>query len=329
MLKETVELTLSHVDLGTLGEQAAMTLVGNTFVHRLLEGKGHTLSEVKDANGHVAYPGFFMTHLSVPPAHLLEKHRVWEKVGVGIEVTSFGGMIVESTFVLGAPNEIPEEIDQLEEGTLPMVRAANMFVLEDSRGNEPQPSVPKRDCIADLPKRTTPPAAVARFGQVQIQGRVDPDFRPTMSARAPVRYPIVEGRDSAAGHALLFSSFVRIMDHALRTLLCEQAPTPVPVELVLCLAALERETWYLNNTYGDQVVLAKVGAKLEPCPRDLLAKDSGKVAAGILSCCTELYEESTNKLLIASKARQVFAVPATRKTLQKDVERLLANQSSV
>ncbi len=325
MLRETVELTLSHVDLGELGEQATMTLLGNTFVHCLLEGTGHTLRDIKDANGHVAYPGFFMTHLTVPPGHLLEQHQVWEKVGVAIEVKSFGGMILESTFMLGTPEELPADVDDLDDGKLPIVRGANMFVLEDSRGDEPQPSVPKRGCLTDLPKSTTPPPAVARFGQVQSQGRVDPEFRPRMRLSEPVCYPIVEGRDLAPGHALLFSSFVRIMDNAERILLCERVTPAFPTQLARCLSVLERETWYLNNSYGNQVIVAHVGASLEPCARDLVPKASGKVAAGILTSCVELYEQGTNKLLVAAKARKVLAVPTTRKTLLKDAERLIGS----
>jgi len=321
VLIDTVELTLSHVDLGELTEFAAMTLFGNAISHRIVLGTDVTVPEITDSDGNTLYPSYFMTHLKVPHSALLSSYKLWDRVAVGVNVRVFGGMILESSYLLGRPDEIPQDLDLWNTDAFPSMTGGTLFVVEESRGGEPKPSVPRGGLIAEMPKLAKPPASVAEFATVQTRGSLDPGFKGKLVSQAPIRHAVATGRDLAPGHALMFASFGKILDHVERTLLADLVFPPFPTDLINHLSLLERQTFYLNNCYGDQVLLANVRGRLTPS--DIVSRSAGSVPAATLTMVVELYEQTSRKLLVSSKASKLFALPSSRTTLLRDMERLL------
>ena len=153
---ENIELTLSHVGLGCLSEYALITLFTNSLFHRLAAGKQKPSSEIVDKNGEVLYPGYYLTHLTVPPGRLLEQYRAWQTYSIGVDAQIFGGMLMESRFILGDSDEIVDDPQTWDVNNFPSMRGSSMFIV-DRIGREPQVSIPRAGSIADLPKLPSRP----------------------------------------------------------------------------------------------------------------------------------------------------------------------------
>ena len=327
MLIEELELTLANVDLGTLTEHSAMVLFGIVASHAMTEGTGRSTREIQDMSGTTLYPALYHSHLQVPSTHLLQGFQVWDRVGVGIDMRSFGGMFLESTSLLGRKEEIPADVSTWGSVQLPRLRSNNLFILEDRRG-ESSPSAPRAGHVAKLPKLTAPPEAAARFSEVQVTGGKLDAFGGNLQLRSPLIYPLLTGRDLTPGHAMMFATFTKVMDWAERTLLLQHVWPGCPHVVVDSRAVLERETFYLGNAFADHTLQIDIRAKLLPCPADLAVPSVTLVPAAILEFATEIYNQSRNSLLIVSRGKQLIALPREQKTACREVERLLKHHGS-
>lgn len=320
MLIETVELTLGHVGLGTLGEVPLLALFASAQAHALTAGTGHTLREVTDAEGAALYPGYLWLHLRIPP-NSLEKYRLWDRVSVGVEVKRYGRMILDSTYVLGAPGEVAEVDAEWNLDALPSMRAASVWVV-DGRHGDPQPSSPKEGAIADLPPLKPGPAAMNRQREIRAAGSFGKEPR-QWSTRMPIVYPVRNGRDVARDHNLMFATYVEIMEVATATLLGDEAWPALPKALLEYRTLLEREVFFLSHTGAGKRVLVDVRADLSTCAQDLHGAARDVVSAGILDIVYELYEAETNTLLAVARARELFIIPRGRASLISDLARFM------
>jgi probable biosynthetic protein (TIGR04098 family) len=327
MLRESVELTLNHVGLGSLNEYALLGLFATAQAHALTEGKPHALSALVDVNGQPLYPAYYVTHVQIPPACLLSAFPLWSTVAVGVDVQSFGGIVLDSSYILGRPGEIADQVDGWDTAHLPAMRAGSMFVIDTpaaQHSGEVQVSAPRGDMIAALPRLKTPPAAIQRFQQVREQGLGDETEQPALATSQPIRYPVAAGRDAAAGHNMLFATFSTVMDTAEQTLLARNIWPPFPMALLNCLALLERETYYFANCQAGQTVQVQIRGHMAPCAPDLHGSAEDVLSAGMLHLVFELYRDDTGDLLVMSRATKLLAVPTRQQRLLHDVRRLLA-----
>lgn len=323
MLIEDVELTLSHVDLGTLSEFATMALFGNAISHRLTRSRGISTRQILDAEGRTLYPAYYMTHLQVPPGRLLEQFQVWDTVSVGVETRSFGGMIVDSSYALGRKGELAPDATAWDPKALPTMRSGTLFVIEDRR-TESQPAVPRADLVAEMPRLTQAPESAGRFKKIQGQGTLVPDFDGPLRPASPILYPVVQGRDVMSGHAVMFATFTRILEDIERILLTEHLWPAFPATLLDRRCLLERETYYLSNSYADSVIRADIAGKITPCPPELAMKvGPDLVPAALLTFVIELYQQARGTLLIASRVTKLIAIPAGNQAALRDAERIL------
>jgi probable biosynthetic protein (TIGR04098 family) len=340
VLSETFELTLCHVGLGSLSEPALLTLFADAQAHCLTAGTDGTLREVVDAAGHLLYPAYYRTHLKVPPERLLDSFRLWDRVSVGVDLKSFGGMQLDGTYVLGHAGEVAPDPVAWGSARLPAMRGSTLFVV-DHRDREQQVSIPAAGRIATLEKLARPPAEMDLFRRARALGARffqpldDPGPAALLAQRAPIRYPILPGRDVAAGreaayagHTLLFARFAEVMDEAERILLAEQVWPPFPRDLLRCRTVLERETYYFGTCGADQAIEAGVRAWLSPCPPRLHGNGAEIVSAATLRSVVELYDEASRRLLAVARAEKLLAVPSTDQGLLRDVERLLAEPAA-
>jgi probable biosynthetic protein (TIGR04098 family) len=316
VLIEESELTLGLVGLGALTEYAAMTLCADAQAHALTAGTGGTLRDIVDAAGHPLYPGYFWTHLIIPPERRLERHQIWDRVAVGVTVGSWGP-ILESSYLLGTPEELARS--ETERPPLPALRAASMFFAGRDSG-EPQPSTPRHGTIATLPKLAAAPAAVAKFREARVGGIVGATLEGSLRLGAPLEVPIVAGRDAAVGHSLLFAQFVRIFELGERALLTSLRP-PMHAALLDHLSLLEREIYYVDNCGPGARVAVDGGGRIERCPPRLTGK-SDEVSAAITSFELTAHDATSGRLLAVCRARKLLVVPKSRPSYLHDSERV-------
>lgn len=329
MLRRSSELTLSHVGLGVLNEYAAMTLCGDLLSRRLTEGTTNTVFDVTDASGNHLYPGFFSTHLVVPAEHPLDQYSLWREVSVAVEAESFGGMIVDSRFVFCSSGQTLQAAGTFETAGLPYMRSGTLWVVEGSRGRQAVPAIPKRELVAKLPKLVEPPASIGKFEAVQAAGTVDQEFASQFRLPKPLRYELHSGRDIAPGHAVMFSTFVWLQEHAERELLLKHLWPPLETGLLPCLQLRERESYYIDNTYGDRAIEISARARIEPCDADASSPNAKRhIPICQVTFVIEMYEERTGRLLFASKGTKALAVPPDQKALLRSAERVLFQMSS-
>lgn len=325
MLKETVELTLSHVDLGTLSEFAAMALFGNAISHCITRGRGRSTREITDVEGHLLYPAYYMTHLRVPPKHLLQRYQVWDNVEIGVDVRSFGGMMLDSRYILGPPGAFKEDASTWNTDAFPTMRGGTLFVVEDSRGENSRPGKPRSDHVAELPKLTTRPESSVQYNKVLSTGTLVPGFKGNLRARSPISYPLVTGRDVIPGHSMMFATYNRLMEYAERELLTNHVWPPFPLSLLDHRSILERETYYLNNAQVGETVTIDIRGEYKPCSDDLFDDRSDLIPGGQLTFALEVYAERRNSLLLASQVKKILAIPASQRGAVRDAERLISS----
>ncbi|HEY4176412.1 MAG TPA: hypothetical protein VGM90_06255 [Kofleriaceae bacterium] len=321
MLIEPVELTLAHVGLGELREVPLLALFASAQAHALVAGTEHTLRDVTDAAGAKLYPGYSWLHLRVPPSRRLGQFQVWDRVEVGVDVKRFGGMVLDSTYVLGAAGELSTMTADWPLDALPSMRAMSMWIVDGAPG-DPQPSSPQRGAIAELPSLSNPPDAMKRFRTMRATGSFDREPRP-WSTTKPVRYQLHMGRDVARDHNLMFATYVEIMEVATEAVLRGVVWPAIPAALLEHRMLLEREVFFLSHTKGGEQVLVDVRAKLTPCAENFHGDAKDMVSAGILDIVFELYEEGTSSLLAIAHARELFLVPRKRAGLVADLARFL------
>lgn len=323
MLIEEVELTLAHVDLGTLGEFSAMVLFGNALCHRMTQGtKLAGIREIQDAAGRSLYPANFMTHLRVPSKRLLDDFAVWDRIAVGAEIHSFGRMILDSVLVLARPGTIsPGNIRQYVD-SCPSLHVGSLFIV-DGRRDDPDTSVPRQGHLAELPTLTELPPTVARFNEVQKKGGRLKEFDGNLKPREPIYYPLIADRDVALGHAVMFATFIRILDIAERQLLSDHLFPGFHETLIHRRAVLERETFYLGNCFAGDRLRIDVKGKVLPCPPAIQVSSMDMDPVAILEFVYEIYEEKRNALIVVSHVKKLVIVPRAMRTARREAERFL------
>ena len=130
---ENVELTMSHVGLGSLNEYALMVLFGNAHSHRLVAGTGAKPDGMVDQRGNVLYPAYFMTTLKVPTCNLLRSFKLWEQVDVGVEIHRFGDTLLESRYALGRDGALDPRGADWSEALWPTMSGNNLIVVDTHR----------------------------------------------------------------------------------------------------------------------------------------------------------------------------------------------------
>ncbi len=322
MLIDKVELTMNHIGLGELTELATMTLFGNTHSHDITRGTGGSISDIVDVSGAHLYPGYYWTHLRVPPNRLLGDFKVWDTINVGVDVRTFGGLLLNSTYVLGREGELQADSTQWNLDALPSMRAANTFYVDGIEG-EPKPSAPKAGTVAELPKQKETPASLSLFRQVRDRANIDPHFDGKLTTSQPLQYQLILGRDLQPGHGIVFSRYVEISDVLERELLSQHVWPPFSEALLGYLSVIERETYYFSNVRRPHLLRANIRAKLSKPTSAQQATKKDVVAAGVLTSVIEMYSDH-GALLVMAKAQKLIAIPRDQQALLAQADMLLA-----
>jgi len=193
MLIETVELTLSHVGLGSLTEYGAMLLFANAFSHRITQGTGRSAKSIVDQNGATLYPAYGITSLTVPPTCPLSRFRLWDEVSVGIDSRTFGGLIVQSTGVLTPGGMIAPDPATWDATVFPMWRAMNTYIIDGA--GPTRVSSPQHSAVSQLPSIGAPPSTLETFRNIRAAGGYIGMRNISIASPRPISIPLAHVRD--------------------------------------------------------------------------------------------------------------------------------------
>lgn len=312
MWKESVELTLSHVGLGHLSEVAALLLFANARAHALTAGLDTSQADITDVHGRPLYPAYYWTWLRVPPTRLLSRHRVWSRVDVAVDVRAYGGMLLDTRYVLapgGTP--IPDAPDTWAGLELTTMHAGSVFVAEH-RGGEGQVALPDPRRIAPLGTLKSQPESMARFDDARARRPVH-----AHPARIRVGLDVRLGRDAAPGCDLTFAKLIELAMLAEHQLLLEHHRCPR--SLLERLEIVERETFYLDNARAGEDIEVEVSAAVL---RPEIALSEGTVLGAALELVSEVRQRPSHRTLAISRSRGLFALPVSAHGAIRDAARV-------
>jgi probable biosynthetic protein (TIGR04098 family) len=323
----TVELTMSHVGLGSLTESALMVLFGNAHSHRLVAGTGRKPDGLVDHQGNRLYPAYFATSLRIPVGTLLSSHKLWEHVDIGIDVRRFGETLLESTYILGRKGCIGPELPDWHAPPSPMMTGCNLMVVDAVDGTgfaNRQAAVPRSECLAPLPKLRSVPAAVARSKLIRSQGfRLEPAGI-ALRTEEPIRYTVRPGADAAPGHAMVFANFSDIMDVAEREFLARHSQFALPAQALDHLSVLERDTYYYGNCCGGESVNIRMSGFIRLLDWTKLNESSNCILAAELNLEFEIGKVADGSLVAMARVKKLLVLPAKGQDVARDVARILS-----
>jgi probable biosynthetic protein (TIGR04098 family) len=324
---DTVELTMSHVGLGSLTESALMVLFGNAHSHRLVAGTGRKPDDLVDHQGNKLYPAYFATSLRIPATNLLSSYKLWEQVDIGIDVRRFGETLLESTYMLGRKGAIGSELADWSAPPSPMMTGCNLMVVDavESTGiANRQVAVPRSECLAPLPKMRTVPAAVARSKLIRSQGfRLEPAGI-ALRTESPIRYTLRAGADAAPGHAMVFAHFSDIMDVAEREFLAGHARFALPANALDRLSVIERTTYYYGNCFGGESLNIRMSGYIRPLDWTKFNESSNCILAAELNLEFEIGKVIDGSLVAMACVKKLLVLPAKGQDVARDVARILS-----
>jgi probable biosynthetic protein (TIGR04098 family) len=321
-LIEVSELGYGSVGLGDLSEVPFMIAFATAQAHCMTENIGVSASQIRDVEGRTLYPAFYMTRLSVPPSRTLNHFHLWDRVALGLQVQTFGGVLLESKSILGYPGEFADTPEEWDLASFPTILAGSMFVLTDRVG-EPQLSAPKSTLIADLPKLTVCPKSIESFRTARSTGHVPGAERSSLERSRPIFYKIIPGRDAASGCNIMFSKFIEIMDTAEHVHLSSRLGPRLPAMLLDYRLLLERETYYFAGSRSGDSLMIEVKSEIKRCTPNYHGPAKGSISVGLLTSTVEVFRRDTNELLAISRANKLMLLPLSKPSLVREAERVM------
>jgi probable biosynthetic protein (TIGR04098 family) len=323
MLVEDIDLTIRTSGLRPLDEVTLLKLFADAQARHLMRGCSHSLSDITDVQGRALYPAYYKTHVRVSPSCPLDSFPAWSRLSIAAHVQSFGGSVLDSMYLAAPHGQVPEDPARWTESGFPQMSSGSMFIIDD-RTNDVGASVPKAGMVAELPKCVRQPVALAEFREVRARGTAHPDFAATLTSNVPIAYPLVVGRDAAAGCNLLFAVFTQVMDIAEREHLTRAIWPRIPGELFDYARLLERVTYYFGNTQAGRTLLIDVRSRLHRCETDYHGDARHVVSMGRVESALEVYEAETSNLLVSCHANKLLLIPNLEQRLLWDAQRIFA-----
>jgi len=325
MLIESIELTMSHVGLGHLNEYAMLVLFGNAHSHHLTLNTGILPNQIRDNQGLVLYPAYFMTHLTVPPNFNLADYKLWDKVSVGVDVTRFGETMLESCYLLGRDGEVLPEISQWSKEAYPYMKANSLIIVDvsEKNGEARKVSVPKAECFASLPKLKKAPEAILRSRNIRNNGFGIKSGNITM--QEPLIYHVAKEQDAAAGHAMMFANFSKIMNWAEDVILSKRFRPGFSGNVLQFLSLLERETFFYGNCFAGETLEIYLNGAITECAPNYHGDSLQTISVALLTYQVEIYTQRNQNLLIIASVKKLLALPITLQDFIPDVQRIIKN----
>lgn len=325
MKKFKFQLDMNHTGLGKLNEYRLLVLFANKHSLYLTAGLPHNPDQILNKNKKRLYPAYFMTHLIVPAQALLESFQLWDDVEVGVDIKRFGDTIIDSRYILGKENEVPEEFDEWEKASLPYMKSNSLFIIDVTETKSPQRqvSVPDKDLITNLEKVSRPPEAILKSKDIRSRGFSAQNQQYTLSLTEPICYILQAGRDVDPGHTVMFAKFTEIMDLAVRQMLNRLYKPGLPDEILDYFSVLERETYYFGNCLAGEVLEIYMKGNLSDCLSNFHGNSMQYLSAAFLDLEIAVYQQRGNILLTMSRVKKLLILPIHLQEFFQDINRIL------
>lgn len=312
-------LDMTTVGLGNLTEYQLLVLLGNYHSLALVENKDFMPNGIVDSSNRLLYPAYYMTHLKVPLNNFVENFTLWEKTKVCVDVKKFGANILDSYYTF----------DRYEKDNLncdPITMSSNsMFVLDatiDKSVNHTS-AIPQVNKLTNLEKLRKIPSSLQKFKSIRTNGFKISEGE--LIGNYSSIYHLVENRDVSNNHGVMFAKFTEIMNICELEYLCGAQNIGLPKEISSVLHTVERETYYYNNCFADDIIECKMELRMEKCDEKHLTGKKNEITPYWLYETFELYNELTRRILVISKARKLICCPITAMDLEDDINRIILN----
>lgn len=331
MLVNDVELTMSHVGLGTLTEYGIMTLFGTMTSKRLARETESKPDQITDINGNIIYPAYFMTHLKVPSTSLLSSYKLWDLVNIEVGLRRYGKSLLESKCVLWKKGRDKKENDEGDEVSHPTMVGASAIVIEKEIKDEEEREITilnEKD-IRNIPALKSPPEAINRSNLIRKTGFVEDWAAQRIKYRNRISYKLMPGRDVSYGHNVMFAKYCDVMDYAEYVLFCEQIEPGFPIDVMRYLSVLERETYYYSNCHTNDRIDVFISADIKPCSSNYHGESMKYYSVLLFDIVVDIYKNSSNKLVTSSRVIKLLTVPVKKRNMLYEVERIISKLSRV
>jgi len=182
----------------------------------------------------------------------------------------------------------------------------------------------------DVPEAAERPPGIAEHARVQSQGTIAPAWDDTgfqalpVADPAAIEYEILPESDLNGAGLVYFARFVAMMDYAERVLLTERIEPPLSRHLVQFLTTAQRRLFYFANAQpGDRVAL-RVQPQVRAVPAGQGVGSPRHRVPLEMVFRIDLQRLSDQVLMASALVRKPLVVPAHRKAVLAEAERLLA-----
>lgn len=317
-LKATLNLDMSHVGLGTLDEFSLLVLFGNQHSRFLIENLPHNSSQITDVKNNTLYPAYFMTHLRIPPSVMLGSFSLWDNLYTETRVKRYGDTILDSHYL--ARREESEDTPDIT------MQANSLFILDPAifRTRYKQVSAPQAGAVREMERLSIPPKAIQESAKVRSTG-----FESSKKLNLigdPYYYTLEFGRDTAAGHPLIFAKIPQLMEFSERAFLRCFTQNKISEELLQAVSLLERKTFYYGNAFAGSRISMHTRGTFKTCDESLWKENPRFQYIYRLFFETELYDNG--ELLAVSQSEKVIVHEIRNQAMIQDTKRLFKSISN-
>ena len=323
MLIEKIELTMSHVNLGNLKEKDLLIMFGNSLLRHLVVDTNKKPSEIKDSNGFLLYPAYYMTHLKVPLNKTLNTFKLWDSINIGVDVSSFGSNILESQYILGLNGEISDKKETWDSNMFPTMSAGNIMVIDASENAvvSDQLSIPIKGCLAPLSKLKKPPFSLQKA--LSIKNNLYSHNNHQLKNIDPIIYSIFPIKDAIPNKHMIFANFIEIMDVSEYEFFTKRLVPAISDKVLETLYVVERETFYYGNSYYGEELEIYIKASFKNSYGENNYINPEELIRARLFIEFEIYQKSTFNLLVVSFAEKVIIIPKNNSEIINEVRSIL------
>lgn len=316
MLNYDLNLTLSHLGIGNLSEVGLLNIFAEAQLADITQGTGTNLWTLKTADGRALYPAWYAFELQVSPDYLLSSFKLSDKIRVTSNVQSYGGMLLDSRFTISHGDTVKQQ-----SSNLPTLTGGNLFIVKGGVG-EPEIGIPEQGSLAVMPLLSNEPPDLNLFRQARRLG-ISPNANDYIWSGRLSTY-LGSGLRIAPGTNLMFSNYIDILDSAEFRFISQQLHPAIPLPIAANVETIYRRVFYFGNcTLGDRlsiwicVSIKRIDPNFHGTRKDI-------VSVGLMESTAEIYDHKSKEMLVCAKTTKLLAVPSTRPSLIRDMERVIS-----
>jgi len=303
---------MSNVGLGRLDESSLMVMFGTCHSRYLTTGIGVKPNKILDSKDNILYPAYFMTNLEIPAQYPLSEYKLWDTITIDVSARRFGSTILDSTYILKS------EDNRHDTG---VCMSANSVFIHDPaiyRAAERQVSAPKPEMIRKMDRMQKSPLAIQEAARAR-SGRFATDVTGWLEGER-YYYQLISGRDTSAGHPLMFAKYPQLISFAEHNYLKMLTNGKASDRILDSASLLQRKIFYFGNAFAGRQLSFFTKGLITKCTESLWKENPKVQYLFNIELLTEVYDEG--ELLSLSHARKVISHKISDQSSIQDSNRL-------